>query len=399
MFGNFSWITLGTVFSTILRAVTLLLLVRFSSPADFAMYAGTYGLLVFGKAISDLGLTKLIIRDRALDPKSNLYGQALRLNTLTSALLGALGTVGLLVVAIVGMSFAWVLVPMAASAALEKNADTWRSVHLADGDAHLVALYTLARRVVTLMLFAGLVFWSPTGPILSMTLAELVAALLSMLAVRMSVGRIIHPPRALNIRSTLAAGRPFWIHGLAMQSRNLDVSIVAFFAPVTQSGYFAAATRLSGPLQLIPSSLASVLLPHTARTQSSEKSGAGRVIWFATLLFIPVCGLLASFVPAMVPILIGDDYIGAVLCIQIIILGIPLSVYANLTSEALQGEGFARELSRLSWSYAFVLLVAVAAGAGFWGANGAAIGTVLANCFLVAVVAYLWIQTRKRAGG
>lgn len=392
LLNNFSWGAFGNISSTLIRAMTLALLARLSAPAEFAVYASMFGLLAVGKAISDLGLTKFVMRNRALavsnqvNTGNHLYPHALKLNGHSSLLLGMVGFVSILSTWAMGIAAAAQLLPMAASTSFEKNADTWRSIHVADGKTSIRALDLLTRRTVCLLLFVSFALTGALPPIASLTMAETIAAFASLVAVRRHFRAKINLPSRLNVRPVLASARPFWINTLAMSSRNLDVAVVSVIAPLTQSGYFAAAARLVGPLQTLPYSLATVALPHVARTGASRGSRAVRLPFYATIASVPVCILLSALASPLVPFVLGDAYSAGILCIQIIILGTPLTVYFNLTISILQGQGYAKEVSRASVVFAGLLLPAVAVGAYLGGATGAAVGTVSANAAFASLV-------------
>lgn len=391
---NFSWGSLGTVVSTIIKALTLVLLARLTAPSEFAVYAAVVGILAVGKTVADLGLTNFIMRDRALICGSHLYPHALKLIGRSSLALGIVGSFSIVAAWLAGVAISLQMMPLAVSAAFERSADTWRSVHIADGETHRRAIDLVVRRVLCLAVFSILASNEVLPPIGALAIAEVLSSLVSFVSVRRHFHRKISMPARLEVRSVLASSRPYWINSLAMSSRNLDVAVVSGIAPLTQSGYFAAAARLVGPLQVLPSNLASVLLPHVARTSGSNVGMAARLPIYTALISLPILSLLSALAPPLVPTILGEAYADGVLPIQLMILGTPLSIYSNLTISVVQGQGYAKEVARRSAIFGATMLPTVAMGAYLGDAAGAAVGTVSANL----VFALMMFSVRRRVG-
>lgn len=378
---------LGAGSSSLVRAITLVLLARLETPETFGVYAAVLGMLVVAKALADLGLTKFITRAKSSPsvPGSRDIGVALAINGFVTL---AFGITALIVGALIVWSFGynWLfLVPLGIAGALEKNADTWFALPLAEGRTHWVGLDLIVRRVLALIVFLSLLGLMGAEPVFALAVGELVASVSSVVLARyLSSGQKADACLGLAKR-VLVSARPYWLNSLAMHSRNLDVLLVSTFASTVQSGLFAAATRLTGPLLLIPSALATVLLPHAARGKSSRRATERFVLWIS-IGSLGFASALAAIVPVGVPIVLGNEYAESVRAMQVIVIGLPLLVYSNLMCSWLQGVGLAREVGRASVFYACILLPSVAVGASLYGAFGSAIGTVTASLIFALMV-------------
>lgn len=304
-----------------------------------------------------------------------------------------------LLAVVVETSF-WAFLPLAIALAAERNADVRLGVALADGDAHVNTTNLVGRRVLTLLLFIVIISASSASAITSYGTSAAVAAVIAAVASQRHVRRHVDlaAPRATT-SSVLRAARPFYINSVATQARNLDAALVGALVGFSAAGYYGAASRLTGPLRILPTSLAAVILPRSAKAAETA-SGRYKIV----RLTVAVCGamavlyaLLAVAMPALVPALLGPDYEPAIAAIQITLAGLVFAAAASLLSASLQGWGDAHAVGVIAVVTSVACLGAVALGGLLAGAEGAAVG--LSSSFVLQtalLVSRLPHQLRRR---
>lgn len=379
---QFLWVVSGRVGAALIQAVTFLVLARSLQPELFGFFAAVFGVATVAQTVVDLGLSTMLIRERAANPKSPVIAGILKLNdrlslalsVLVGALLGALG-------AYVDQNYL-LLLPLAIWIGAERNADVWLGVAFADGDVRVNVSNILIRRVLTLVILISLS--SLMSPLLAFALGAAAASLLSSLFAHRFVRARLEPYVAVSLRRLLSESWPYWLNSLATQMRNLDVTLVAIAATSVQAGFFSAGSRLTGPLRILPTSLASVLLPAASRSNSSSIRRLIYLVIAATGGLALIYGGAIFFVPFFLPLLLGEGYTGAIPAVQIIFAGLAFAGSASLFGALLQGVGLKHFVANAAVVMTISCLIGVAFASSFAGAVGAAIGLSLS--FLIQSV-------------
>jgi O-antigen/teichoic acid export membrane protein len=367
----------GRIAAAMIQALTLILLARALLPADFGLFSAVLGIATLAQTLFDLGISTYVVRERARNRHSPFLAPALKANNLLSLLLALISAGCLIALALVGDSRFWEMLPLAVWIASERNADVWLGVIVADGDARVNTANLVLRRLVTIGLFAAL--WAGgVLPILAFATASAAAAVGSSLFAHVYIARLLAPGTLFSVRQLLRETWPFWLNSVATQARNLDVTIVTLFSGASQAGFYAAASRITGPLRILPTSLATVLLPQASRRNSANllplvKLVAGCVGGLA-LLYL----LIALAVPHFVPFALGAAYDGSVPAIQVATTGLAFAAAASLLGALLQGVGLKHFVAQTSIVMTVVCLGGCALGASLSGAYGASWALVLA---------------------
>ena len=379
--GQFAWVSGGRIVAALVQALIMLLLIRAVAPAEFGFFAAVYGVMTVAQTFFDFGLPTLVIRERAQRSNPAVVAAALRLNNSLSLTMGVI-IIGLLALlgAVADPRF-YLLLPLGLWAAAERNADAWLGVVFADGDARINTTNLILRRFGNLALFTGLITWSDLDPVLAFGVSAATAAAGSWIFAHAYVGTLLESNERIAASLLFRLSWPYWLNSVATQARNLDATIIGFVAGSAQAGYYAAAARLTSPLRILPTSLASVLLPASSTRNSSTMRGLLKLV--ALVVgglggFYLVLGLLVPFV---VPVLLGDAYAGAVPALQITAVGLVFAGAASLLGSLLQGVGLKHYVAGTAVLTTAVCLIGVGLCGFFWGAAGAAAG--LAFSYLV----------------
>lgn len=389
LFMQFSWILMGRVIAAAIQAVTVIILARFLGPHQFGVLAAVLGIIIWLQAVADLGMAKLVVRERSAGTSTGLVSGGLWLNSRSTLILGLALTLAFLGAATFLDEAFYLMMPLAISAASEKNADTWLGVAIADGDTHLNSLNLVCRRALALAGFL-LLTSIEVAPMLAYSVAVAVAALCSVVFAHRHVSKLEISERE-PLRNTLDAARPFWINTLAVQLRNLDAVFVGVLASPVVAGYYASASKLSSPLRMIPTSLALVILPHAARTRKDSARKVARLVLLSGTLAGTIYASLVFIVPWIVPIVLGDEYESSIVPLQIVLVGLVFAAFTSLFGAVLQGRGFPQLVASASVGTTIYLLIALlvltplggAAGAAFALATSFALESIALGMFLV----------------
>jgi O-antigen/teichoic acid export membrane protein len=297
------------------------------------------------------------------------------------------------------VSPAWfLLLPLSIWIGAERNADARISIALADGDAWINVSNLVGRRLLATAMLIGLVSLGVDG-IFAYSIALAIAAAGSSVFANVYV-RARVTPRGVGYGEVLAKSRPYWVHSVATQSRNLDATIVGAVAGATAAGLYSAGSRLTNPLSILPYSLATVLLPEATRAHAAGRSLRPSVLLAATMVSVATALYLTliPLTPWLVSSVLGAAYEGSVVIIQIVLIGFPFAAGTSLVHALLQAIGRKNVVAASSTIFATLTLVGAMVGALLTGAVGAAIAlsAVTATQFVYLLV---WlIASLRRAG-
>jgi O-antigen/teichoic acid export membrane protein len=370
---QFLWLASGRVGGALLQALTLGLLARWVGPVHFGLVAGVAGAAQLSVAVADFGISPSLLRMRSRDPADGRVRELLALNRKVSGLLLVAWAAGLSGAAFLTGDIRFLqLLGVAVWVAAEKNTETGLMVSLADGRTQEMLLSLGLRRILTAgILVAGFVAGLPVLVAYSTGLA--VSGLVGAAWTRRRILGTLPPGESQPMRPMLRAALPFWLNSMAIQGRNLDVLLVGLAASPSAAGVYAAPSRLSGPLGLLPSALSQLLLPAAAR----DSPGSRRQTWLAVLAMTGCVTVLFSGLALIagdvLPRLLGPGFGAAVLPLRILLIGlIFFGVTASLVS-VLQGRGDEWYVASVNLAVVACCLPAVAVAAAIGGAPGAAI--------------------------
>lgn len=375
----------------------MVILARSASVPDFGQLAVVLAVSYFLQALFDLGLTTLIIREQARGKDLETVRAALRLNTASSVGLGIIAAAGLALASSQNDIYVAML-PLAVGVAAEKAADTRASLALASGRPQISAATLVLRRFMHL--FSLPLFLTGLGPIAAYSASAAVAGLSSLLLVTWKARALsVATERIATVPRTLALARPFWVHSLATQARNVDALFVGALAGPAQVAYYGLTVRLASPLRIVPASLSAVLLPKTSK---EGYSGLKAHMRYGGIACAALCVLLAPVAYWAEPLLqstAGSNYAVAAPTLQVLCLVTVLAAASAFQATALQAVGHARTAARASVGGTLLVLAGVAWGAVHAGALGAMIGSALGHAAQVLVLARVILKLRGRTRG
>jgi O-antigen/teichoic acid export membrane protein len=381
---QFAWVSIGRLAGALIQAVTMLLLARDLGPKSFGLFSAAFGTAIVFQASLDLGVATLVLKERSANAQSTLIYSALRLTDSLGLALFILAATLLLGFGLLVDPFFLLLLPLAAWAAAERQADVWLSVPLADGDARINTQNLLLRRVATLLLYVG---GLSTGiqPAFAFSAGMAITAVLSYTFVRkLVIQRINTEGVRTPVRAIVRQSWPYWLNSIGVQARNLDTLIVSTVAGAGQAGYYAATSRATGPLRILSTSMATVMLPASTSKSPRDTRRLLRVVGIFAVFSCALYGSLVVFVPVAVELFLGEIYHEAILPLQIVLAGLVFAGLASLFTSMLQGVGLQLFVAKTAVITTIVCLIFVSFGGSTAGAIGAAIA--LAASFVVQAI-------------
>lgn len=394
---QFSWLLLGRVIAAFLQALIIILLARAVAPSEFGLLMSVVGISIVLQAVADLGISKLVVRERSRDKDSRYIAAGLRLNTQSALLLWFIGSVLLILFGVFVDPFFIYLVPLAISTANEKVADTWLGIAIADGDVWLNSLNLVGRRTIAILLFVLLnlsIIPSALAYTSSLAAASLVSMLFAFRHIRNRFGR-----DRKSLSELIKAAFPFWTNTLASQLRNLDTALVSAIAGPLESGFYATAARSTSPLKMLPDSIATILLPLATRQRHRSLLPMILGIILITVVLALFYVGLAILMPRVVPAVLGTAYFSAVQPMQIVLVGLIFSGLSSLVSALMQGRDMQNQVAWVSIATTGVILLSIVVLTFTSGAIGAAIGLtiglVIQSFSLVTILCVMEVKRGK----
>jgi O-antigen/teichoic acid export membrane protein len=379
---QFAWVSTGRLLAALLQAVLLVLAARAMPVGTFGRLMALIGVVTLVQVLFDCGVPTYVARERAATPQSGGLATAMRFIAASATAMTATVAAALTVLALTVSPLYWSMLPLAVWAAGERNADARLAVSFADGDVHINTANLVSRRLASILGFAGLTQVG-LSPLLAFSTATAVSAAASATFAYLYVRRRITMAPTLGFLELLRRSRAYWISSMALQARNLDAVLVSAVAGVSQAGLYSSGSRLISPLQLLPSSLASVLLPTSARSQGSAEVLV-RLIRLALAVVATLCALYVGIFAGadiFVRNVLGEEYAGSTDVIRAIVLGLPFAAANSMFEAILNGQGRSKRVATAALCATAVVVIGVPIAAAQGGAVAAAY--VLAAAFVV----------------
>jgi O-antigen/teichoic acid export membrane protein len=252
------------------------------------------------------------------------------------------------------------------------------------------------------LLFLLLAAFLNINPLLGFTSGLAASSVLSAYLVVRRNKPTVSTERTCRARELIGLARPYWINSLGTQARNLDALVVAMILNPVSAGYYGAASRLTTPLRIIPTSFASVLMPAASRSSLENKRSlikvTAKMAGFTSLLYLA----LAVLLPFVVPVLLGNEFDEAIPVIQIVCGGLVFAAVASQFNALMQGWGYVRAVASISSATTVICLGGIALLSPILGVNGAGLALAFSYAIQVLVqVTYMYSLSRRgdNAGG
>ena len=337
VFKKFSWTLFGRIVAAGFQMLGIILLARWEDISSFGIVASA---LAFGTVIHafiDFGLSTFLIKERALDSSSNKIDASIILTKKISTIFILCGTLLLLVLGILFETFYLSLIPLVFWIAYERRSEQLLGLLIADGNNKKATQLLTLRRFLSLLGFLALYFFTPLEPTLSYTLGLFAGSYISY---RYTLS-VVHPSIntsaiPLSLRQMFTHTAPFWINSLFAQLRNIDVALVSALSGPVHGAYFGFINRSVGPLNMVATSMASVILPSVAKSEISTHQYIRYLLIATAISSVPY---LTIFFAAdyLIPIFLSEKYLPTILLAKIISIGLVFFSASSIVGSILQG--------------------------------------------------------------
>ncbi|WP_347957849.1 GDSL-type esterase/lipase family protein [Gordonia aichiensis] len=250
---------------------TLLILAKAMTVDDFGRFILVYTVGMAVSLVAGLGMPMRALRVNALDDPQAAAARLFVVHTVATLAVAALAAAGIAAAAVVGFGFSTVVLAGAVFA-YSDAVQNYAQAHLAGLGAHGGAsALGMVQRAVPLTAVAAALAWHVAVEN-ALLIAFLTTAVLGVASpVRSAVagrrrGRVVEPgAKRTGQPAGGERGRGFWLLSISGVLAQLQVPAFALFASATAVGWFALATRVTGPLTLFAAAASTVLIPELAR--------------------------------------------------------------------------------------------------------------------------------------
>lgn len=332
--------------------------------------------------VTELGFATRVLRVRMENQPGQLFGSLSVVRaTSTIIVLGALFLLG------IETGSPLLSVCVAVYATGEGLGDLAGAILQGELRAGRAALALVARRCIAAVPF--LLVLTSVGGGLAVLLSLVSAGLLGHWIFWRSLSARWSHPRS--IRRTLRENMPLFLTSSGTNLTQSDTLVVGATGGAAIVSSYAAASRLSNPINLAISTLIQVLVPELALHAPMYRRRAFRrarrwVVLAAAI--VALSGLV--FAEPIVQILYGREFAAAAPILRAVFVGAAISAWSQLHLSYLYVEGV-RVIESLGVIFATILGVVLLSVATLYaGSIGAALGFVLMQLSISATITWLW---------
>ena len=392
---NIFWLSVSQFAGRLIRAVIIIYAARVLGAAGYGVFSYALGLAGFFTIFADIGISVLLTKQAAQEPKkaSSYFATSFWIKNVLLA-----GTVLLIIFAAPYFSKieqAKVLLPFVALLVVFDNLRDFSFAFLrAKEKMEYEALTTIFMNIViTALGFIALYFSKTAGAI---TFAYVGSAgigfLISALVLKKEFWGVIKNFNNNLIKPILNLAWPIALSGLLGAFMiNIDIIMLGWFKTETDVGLYSAGQRIVQLLYVLPGIIASAVFSPISR---AVKNGAEIVVRsiveksasLISLISLPlVTGGIILGGPIM-KLLYGNEYIGGTLAFQILTLTILIVFYGGLFSNLILAHNQQRKTAVFAGIASIVNITFNAALIPFWGIAGAALSTLVVQIIYFGLI-------------
>lgn len=396
MRAQFFSIISARLLANVLQAVNVMILARAVAPSEIGMTSAVIGFCMVLFTVTDFGLSTLVSKSFANNDHAMVVS-ALRYTTMTTWVFGLFGLavgLGLSALDVIPLS----LTVLILSVAVDRCVEYRLSVPIAANSKAIPASSILLRRGIQFVAFVAMVF-SPVAALLpgggvgalwAYSLAQLFGAFVGYLQSTLFLRKMVTKvSKRVPLRDVFTRAFAFFVNSVTAQISTLDTFLVSMFAGVHNAGLYAAASRVTSPLILIPGTLASTVLPPAARATPQQARSIGVKLTVALPIALVVCAPVGFLIAGpLCALLYGEAYREAGHALAVLFLGIPFAILAAALGAILQAQGSEQYVAGVGVAFALCFITAIGIGGSMYGAVGAAIGGATAsaaNCIPLVI--------------
>jgi O-antigen/teichoic acid export membrane protein len=380
----------GRIVAAAAQTLSLVLLARWSSTGDFGLVIAVQSVVTAMTWMLGLGLGPYMSVVRARNRNDEDVQGIYRLNKVISLVLVVLLSL-IVLTAMLWDSRAWWFLPLIFATGFQRDAAVLNSIAVADGQTGLFSSNLALRRVLALVGFmAGVLLSLPVAFSFSMSIAASEAVCNWRL--RRMIDFTPTEIQSANVRRIIQHSKHYWWDTISGQVRLLDVPVMGIVLGPAASGLLAVPSKIGSPIMLLPTSLATLVLPKTSAAGALAKGKfmgvASLVTAFVAIILLPI----AAFIEPIIIAVLGQDFVSAVPVTLIYFVGFLGLSMIYLMNAAMQGLQLHALVSRISMAGSLLSLAGLSLGSVLGGLNAGAagyVGGIVVQLFLLTV---FWVR-------
>ncbi len=376
------WSLSGGFARSILQLVTLMVLARLLSPADFGVLAASSSLILLVELLRDLGIVSALVQ------KPNLNPHALRVGFILSLIIGILLFISLYLSADYIENFFLIdqfstvvkllsFTVIVSSLSAVSYALCLRELRFRDIAAIQLVGYFIGFVCVAIpMAFYGNGFWS----LITGSIVQSVTSALMLIALRPPSISLVFSWKEAKELLTFGTGHTLTAIANYLANQGDRVIIARYLGAEALGEYSRAYQLVIMPINIFGDKIVAVLFPAVAQAQSDPSRVARAYkasLMGACLVSLPTSVLIAVLAPEIVLLILGPKWGEAVPVLQILSAGVLFRVGQKVADGVAKGAGAAYRRAWRQMVYALLVLVAALVGQGS-GTIGVAAGVLVA---------------------
>lgn len=364
---NTFWLTFGNLSGRLIKAALIIYVARVLGAAGYGIFSYAVSLAGFFSLFSDIGITGILIREGARNPKA--LPEYLATSFGIKAALLLITNIAILTIAPFFSGNLPEVLPLIPIAAALITFDSIRELAFAitrsKEKMQTEAGISIITNVAITLLGIGAIFFFKATPLALMigyTLGSLIGTVFAYWAVRESLQNPFKYFRKSLVLPMIVEGLPFGLMGLlGSLMLNTDTLMVGWLTSAANAaetlGIYAAAQRPVQVLYMVPSIMSLAIFPALARLASMDKARFKNILENALslsfLIAIPLVigGLILG--SNLILLLFGSEYLAGTATFQILLFTLPVVYAGGFVANAV----LAYDSQKSFWFYLTVGLV------------------------------------------
>lgn len=299
---RFSTRILTVVAGSVLQAIWLVLYARHIGPSDFGAFSIIFSLIMLAGAVFGFGFHNYALRMKHRDERAKRDLSALFL--VRACVVAVLSLCTVAVGLAISGSVALVLLVAISAAGVELLSDVTQAILAGRKELKLAAAVLLVQRslplvFIVLILTAGL-------PDFAIFLALCGSSIFTVLPLLRLFQR---PSKPLKM---IAEAREYWAATVASNVSQIEPLAIGLFSGQITAGFYGAALRVFGPVNLLTNAIITVVVPELASMDSERaRIELFRRVRMFTVVFAVTIGLASLPLSWVVVALVGPAYTAA----------------------------------------------------------------------------------------
>jgi len=344
---NFSWALLGRIIAALSQTLGIILLARWENIINFGIVISILAFSTVLMAFIDFGLNTFMIKERAREVNSTLVNYCVKLNSNITLIVGLFFFIVILLLSYYNNNFFFYILPLTLWIIFEKRNEQLLGIYIADGNNKRATKLLVTRRVLAVSLFILSFKLFDINPTLSYGLSLLLSSFLLFIFTLKDLNLNLNLDFKYTLKEIFRKTYPYWINSLFAQLRNIDVTIVGLISTPLHAAYFGFINRAVTPLNMVATSMASVILPSVAKKEIKNEHYYFYLIFTTILASLPFL-LLFFTVDLLVPFALGEKYIPTIPLFKIICIGLIFFSASSIIASILQGSDLQKEVAKVN---------------------------------------------------